>query len=159
MDGGAGWAAVHGVMKSWTWLSDFTVSLLSGVTALGSSPTLHWWHAPHLCPRWQAGPSDPLPYLLHWVIWALPSHSSYRAPCPCLQEPLVSLTSSHLPHPTEGHRGTSRIPLPRPSAKPHCCLTAVAFLACWTLKQSPSRNWHRKWNKPSAFWASPSADQ
>ena len=24
MDGGAWWAAVHGVMKSWTWLSDFT---------------------------------------------------------------------------------------------------------------------------------------
>ena len=24
MDGGAWWAAVHGVAKSWTWLSDFT---------------------------------------------------------------------------------------------------------------------------------------
>ena len=24
MDGGAWWTAVHGVMKSWTWLSDFT---------------------------------------------------------------------------------------------------------------------------------------
>ena len=24
MDGGAWWAAVHGVVKSWTWLSDFT---------------------------------------------------------------------------------------------------------------------------------------
>ena len=24
MDGGAWWAAVHGVSKSWTWLSDFT---------------------------------------------------------------------------------------------------------------------------------------
>ena len=24
MDGGAWWAAVHGVTKSWTWLSDFT---------------------------------------------------------------------------------------------------------------------------------------
>ena len=55
-------------------------------------------------------PLAPLPYLLCWVIWALPSYSSYRAPCPCLQEPLVSLTSSHLPHLAEGHRGTSRIP-------------------------------------------------
>ena len=27
MDGGAWWAIVHGVAKSWTWLSDFTHSL------------------------------------------------------------------------------------------------------------------------------------
>ena len=27
MDGGAWWAAVHGVAKSWTWLSDFTFTL------------------------------------------------------------------------------------------------------------------------------------
>ena len=26
MDGGAWWAAVHGVAKSWTWLSDFTLT-------------------------------------------------------------------------------------------------------------------------------------
>ena len=26
MDGGVWWAAVHGVVKSWTWLSDFTFS-------------------------------------------------------------------------------------------------------------------------------------
>ena len=24
MDGGARWAAVHGISKSWTWLSDFS---------------------------------------------------------------------------------------------------------------------------------------
>ena len=48
---------------------------------------------------------------------------------------------------------------PRPSAKPHCCLTAVTFCACWTLKQSPSRSWNGNWNKPSAYWASPSAYQ
>ena len=108
-----------------------------------------------------AGKLDPLTHCLIYsagLSGLFPSHSSYRAQCPCLQEPLVSLTSSHLPHLTEGHRGTSRIP-PRPSAKPHCCLTAVAFHACWTLKQLPSRNWNGKWNKPSAFWASPSADQ
>ena len=29
MDGGAWWATVHGVTKSWTWLSDFTVSISS----------------------------------------------------------------------------------------------------------------------------------
>ena len=29
MDGGAWWAAVHGVMKSWTQLSDFTFSFHS----------------------------------------------------------------------------------------------------------------------------------
>ena len=40
MDGGAWWAVVHGVAKSWTWLSDFTTT---------TSLVLHWGKAmaPH----------------------------------------------------------------------------------------------------------------
>ena len=39
MDGGAWWAAVHGVAKSWTWLSDFTFT--SHFHALEKEMTTH----------------------------------------------------------------------------------------------------------------------
>ena len=38
MDGGAWWATVHGVAKSWTRLSDFTFNLNLKMTILGYNP-------------------------------------------------------------------------------------------------------------------------
>ena len=46
MDGEAWWAAVHGVAKSWTWLSDFTFtfqySYLENIMDRGT-----WWATVH----------------------------------------------------------------------------------------------------------------
>ena len=62
MDWGAWWATVHGVTKSWTWLSDFTSLYMESkphtcltkweysrqTESLNYNPTLHIWHSASL---------------------------------------------------------------------------------------------------------------
>ena len=44
MDGGAWWAAVHGVAEGWTWLSDFTSLSLQGQPPHLGPPAPAWHH-------------------------------------------------------------------------------------------------------------------
>ena len=95
MDGGAWWAAVHGVAKSWTWLSDFTFhfpalekemathsSVLAwripgtgepgGLLSIGSHRVRHDWSnlaaAVHVSPCPEPPSHLPPPRVVLWVV-------------------------------------------------------------------------------------------
>ena len=54
MDGGAWWATVHGVTKTWTWLSDFTFTFyLMPRPGLMAEKVLELFEIPHCDRTWQ----------------------------------------------------------------------------------------------------------
>ena len=95
MDGGAWWAAIHGVAKSWTRLSDFTFTLNI------------FWHCPSLGLEWKLTFSNPVAtrvFQICWHIeWSTLTASSFRIlnssagiPSPPLALFVVMLPEAHL---------------------------------------------------------------